>query len=109
LTFNSLNFIPEFIEDDNEPQCVGLDPEAFFPQEVEKDGRVISASYYDEAGAKKLCGQCFYKSDCLAYALKNNEKGIWGGTTENERIGLRRNGRAIKLKNSLGLTISEIK
>jgi hypothetical protein len=109
LTFINLNFIPEFIEEDNEPRCVGVDPEAFFPQEVEKDGRVISASYYDEVGAKNLCGQCSYKLDCLSYALKNNEKGIWGGTTENERIGLRRNNRAIKLKRSLVLTIAEIK
>lgn len=105
MTFSGLNFIPEFIEDENEPQCVGLDPEAFFPQEVEINGKVVSSSYYNEVGAKNLCGQCFYKSDCLAYALKNNEKGIWGGTTENERIELRRKGRALKLKRSLGLTV----
>ena len=99
MTFSGPSFIPEFIEDKNDPQCVGLDPEAFFPQEVEIDGKVVSSSYYDEAGAKKLCGQCFYKNDCLSYALRNNEKGIWGGTTENERIVLKRRNKNLKIKN----------
>lgn len=105
MTFSGLKFIPDFLEDNKEPQCVDIDPEAFFPQEVEVEGKVVSSSYYDEAGAKKLCGQCFYQTNCLAYALKNNEKGIWGGTTENERIGLKRKGRGLRVRRSLGLSI----
>lgn len=35
--------------------------------------------------AKNICRGCKVLSNCLAYAIKHDEKGIWGGTTENER------------------------
>jgi WhiB family transcriptional regulator, redox-sensing transcriptional regulator len=35
--------------------------------------------------AKKVCAGCFVRAQCLDYALRNHELGIWGGTTTNER------------------------
>lgn len=36
--------------------------------------------------AKAICATCPVKADCLETALKNNEEyGIFGGTTPNER------------------------
>jgi WhiB family redox-sensing transcriptional regulator len=60
--------------------CAQTDPEAFFP---EKGGSTREA--------KKICQQCEVKSECLEYALSNDERfGIWGGLSERERRRLRR-------------------
>ena len=79
------NLVPEDYPDffaQGEPICSQVDPEAFFPQE--KNGNRLS-SYYDERGAKGLCSTCPYKIACLVYALKYDESGIWGGTTDGQR------------------------
>jgi WhiB family redox-sensing transcriptional regulator len=60
--------------------CSQTDPEAFFP---EKGGSTRDA--------KRICGQCNVQSECLEYALKNDERfGIWGGLSERERRRLRK-------------------
>jgi WhiB family redox-sensing transcriptional regulator len=35
--------------------------------------------------AKKICGACFVRAQCLDEALRYDEHGVWGGTTEKER------------------------
>lgn len=60
--------------------CIGVDPDIFFPER--------GASTKE---AKSICGACDVRADCLEYALENSEKfGIWGGTSERERRRLRR-------------------
>jgi len=60
--------------------CAQTDPEAFFP---EKGGSTRDA--------KKVCGACSVRSQCLEYALANDERfGIWGGLSERERRRLRK-------------------
>lgn len=60
--------------------CAQTDPEAFFP---EKGGSTREA--------KKVCGSCEVRSECLDYALENDERfGIWGGLSERERRKLKR-------------------
>lgn len=60
--------------------CAQTDPEAFFP---EKGGSTREA--------KKICSSCEVRSDCLEYALENDERfGIWGGLSERERRKLRK-------------------
>lgn len=59
--------------------CVGVDPELFFP------GRGESSKE-----AKAVCQDCPVKVDCLEYALANAEKfGVWGGASERERRRMR--------------------
>ena len=59
--------------------CAQIDPEAFFP---DKGGSVRAA--------KRICSQCPVQTECLSFALTNNERfGIWGGVTESERRPLR--------------------
>jgi WhiB family redox-sensing transcriptional regulator len=59
--------------------CAQTDPEAFFP---EKGGSTRDA--------KKICSSCEVKTECLEYALANDERfGIWGGLSERERRKLR--------------------
>ena len=60
--------------------CAQTDPESFFP---EKGGSTRDA--------KKICTSCEVRSECLDYALANDERfGIWGGLSERERRKLRR-------------------
>lgn len=74
------------VEDDNplfwqaDSLCAQTDPEAFFP---EKGGSTRDA--------KKICTSCEVRSQCLEYALHNDERfGIWGGLSERERRKLRK-------------------
>ena len=60
--------------------CSQTDPEAFFP---EKGGSTRDA--------KRVCTSCDVRSQCLEYALGNDERfGIWGGLSERERRKLKR-------------------
>ena len=60
--------------------CAQTDPEAFFP---EKGGSTREA--------KRVCRSCEVRSECLEYALENDERfGIWGGMSERERRRLKR-------------------
>lgn len=60
--------------------CRGVDPGLFFPERGEPT-----------AEAKAVCAGCVVRADCLDYALVNGEKhGVWGGKSERERRGLRR-------------------
>ncbi len=60
--------------------CAQTDPEAFFP---EKGGSTREA--------KKVCISCDVRSECLEYALENDERfGIWGGLSERERRRLKK-------------------
>jgi WhiB family transcriptional regulator, redox-sensing transcriptional regulator len=60
--------------------CAQTDPEAFFP---EKGGSTREA--------KRVCLSCEVRSECLEYALLNDERfGIWGGLSERERRKLKK-------------------
>ena len=83
---NVLPLFPDEVEDEGllswqeRALCAQTDPEAFFP---EKGGSTREA--------KKVCGQCDVRADCLGYALANDERfGIWGGLSERERRKLKR-------------------
>lgn len=39
--------------------------------------------------ARAICKTCEVKQQCLAYALENNEVGVWAGTTTNQRRKIR--------------------
>ena len=60
--------------------CHGLDPELFFPVGAAEPG----------PEAQEACGSCPVRSDCLEFALRTGQAGVWGGLTEGERRGARR-------------------
>ena len=65
--------------------CAQTDPEAFFP---EKGG--------SSRDAKRICARCEVKAECLDYALTRDIRyGIWGGLSERERRGAKRNRRSV--------------
>jgi WhiB family redox-sensing transcriptional regulator len=81
--------IPQFIGD-NTPACSDVDPELFFPQELEVGPNKVVSKYSNLSEAKRVCAGCPLAMQCLEYALKNAEIGIWGGTTESQRESLRK-------------------
>jgi WhiB family redox-sensing transcriptional regulator len=67
-------------------KCLGSDPELFFP------AGVTGAPLEQAQAAKRVCQSCPVRSPCLDFALETNQDtGVWGGTTEDERRVMRRN------------------
>ena len=64
--------------------CRDTDPDLFFPV-----GTTGSAVTEIEA-AKALCRTCPVREQCLEFALRaNQEAGVWGGASEEERRKMR--------------------
>ncbi len=65
--------------------CRDTDPDLFFP--IGTTGLAITQ--IDEA--KAVCMSCPAQIECLEFALRaNQDTGVWGGTSEEERRDLRR-------------------
>lgn len=65
--------------------CKDTDPELFFP--VGTTGQAL----LQIDRAKQVCGECPVKIECLDFAIDTNQdSGIWGGTSEDERRDIRR-------------------
>ncbi|MDH3500312.1 MAG: WhiB family transcriptional regulator [Acidimicrobiia bacterium] len=74
--------------------CNDFDPNLFFPA----GDTGVAASQIVEA--KRICGECPVKTDCLAYAVEANQvNGVWGGTTEQERRLVRRRWMSARRRN----------
>jgi WhiB family redox-sensing transcriptional regulator len=59
-----------------------MQSDVFYPGPCETP----SARNDRERAAKRVCASCAVRVECLAYALRSNEQlGVWGGMTENER------------------------
>jgi WhiB family transcriptional regulator, redox-sensing transcriptional regulator len=55
------------------------------PAQRESDDRQL----FREAQAKRVCAKCPVCAECLAYAVRIDERlGIWGGLTATERRGV---------------------
>ncbi len=84
----------------NNPFMAAPDDSRWEGQEAWKDlglcNQVGQDGFYLEKGesprdAKKVCGYCEVKPECLQYALDNGERfGVWGGMTERERRKLKK-------------------
>ena len=72
-----------------DPACKESNEEVFFLKDRDEveEGETIRQSDYDIA--KKVCSTCPCIKDCLAWGLKYEEYGIWGGTTPRQRIELK--------------------
>jgi len=61
--------------------CQAADPEMFFP--VGAHGPAGD----EIARAKAVCAACLVRRQCLQFALATGQMhGVWGGTTEDERL-----------------------
>ena len=69
--------------DNGTPNCATVDPELFFPEKGGGQGREFKM-------VRAVCRRCDLIDQCLDWAIKHNEYGIWGGTSERERRVIRR-------------------
>ena len=75
--------------------CRDTDPELFFP--VGTTGIAVDQI----ASAKAVCNQCLARVECLEFALETNQdSGVWGGASEEERRALRRLARQRRAANT---------
>ena len=66
-------------------ECRDTDPDLFFP--VGTTGPALEQI----ANAKAVCRTCDVQGLCLEYAVSTNQdSGVWGGTSEEERRQMRR-------------------
>jgi WhiB family transcriptional regulator, redox-sensing transcriptional regulator len=69
--------------------CNGMDTLIFFP--IGETGPALPQVNL----ARKICGSCPVKDECLEFAIATIQNdGIWGGTTEDERRLIKRARRA---------------
>ena len=69
----------------DQAMCRDTDPELFFP--IGTTGQAL----LQIAKAKSVCCQCPVTVECLEFALETNQDtGIWGGASEEERRQIRR-------------------
>lgn len=67
--------------------CRDTDPQLFFP--VGTTGLALA----QVEQAKAVCTECTVQTSCLDYAMTTNQdSGIWGGLSEEERRTIRRRG-----------------
>ncbi len=75
--------------------CRDTDPDLFFP--VGTTGPAIEQI----DNAKAVCATCEVKQPCLEFALTTNQdSGVWGGTSEEERRKIRRQWMAAKRRSA---------
>jgi WhiB family redox-sensing transcriptional regulator len=67
-------------------ECVGQDPDLFFPDNAA-----------DQSIAVSICRQCPVIAPCLDHGLRHEQFGIWGGTGQRARARMRRE-RGIRLE-----------
>lgn len=68
-----------------EPRCAEIGTDLFFPEKNEDTVELRLA--------KSICNSCTHKTECLEWAIANEEIGIWGGTTTIGRKIIRRTRR----------------
>jgi len=79
-----INNAPSF---DGTQPCQKLELAIFFPEDRVEEARA-------KTELKPICKTCQFHTACLEWAIENRERGIWAGTTEEERrLILRRRNR----------------
>lgn len=81
--------------------CAGMDQNIFFPSAVDKaDALRLNRLAMAVCNGDEDHDACPVQQECLAYAIRNNEKhGVWGGRTEHQR---RRD--RVRIRRQLGLS-----
>ena len=71
----------------NHANCMGLDPDWFFPER--------HATAADTAQAKAVCAGCSVRQECADYAMTPPviTNGVWGGMSSKERLRILRQRR----------------
>ena len=90
LRFSPIPSLPGDWQD--KAACKGIDIDTFFPYDETSTGThaVKNSQSVARETAMSYCNRCEVREECLQVALKNFERGIWGGTDTRERSAIRR-------------------
>jgi WhiB family redox-sensing transcriptional regulator len=105
--------LPKYAEVDWEKaECKGIETDTFYWVE---ESRNKSAYAYIDA-VRSVCARCPIWSQCLEYALENEQYGVWGGMTSLERKSFlepnkypAQQQRAITSFNENGISIEQVR
>lgn len=75
------------------PLCAEVGGDYWFPESSDTGANAV----HNIAYAKKICFTCRHNTECAEWGIQNERFGIWGGLTEHQRKGIRRQ-RNIVLK-----------
>lgn len=74
--------------------CRGKDLAIFYPydnyEEIVGDKELMRIARERIALAKSICNDCHVKDPCFAYGVYHEAYGVWGGSSERERVVFRR-------------------
>jgi hypothetical protein len=74
--------------------CRGKPTSWWFPPKDEAMSREERVAVMaNQRAAVRICEECPVQMKCLEFAIKWNERGIWGGVGEKQRIRLRSSNR----------------
>ena len=89
MTIQVLPFINAATDWRSVARCRDTDPSLFFP------AGTTGIALDQIAAAKGVCLQCAAQPECLEFALDSNQdSGVWGGLSEEERRQIRRDRKA---------------
>lgn len=70
--------------------CRGYPIDWWYPTFECYAGKSAREAREDAAVAMRICAElCPVKAECLVHALRHREYGVWGGTTDRQRIAIR--------------------
>jgi hypothetical protein len=72
----------EAIDEVGQVSCSNF-PDIYFPDQTEGKNAELAL-------AKRMCGECPIRNLCVAFAMKHDVQGIWGGVTQAERNQIKR-------------------
>lgn len=72
------------------PTCAEIGQVSYFLDEMEGHERENSSYDYHHYNAVLLCKTCPHLAECLSWGTYHEAYGIWGGTTPNQRMDIRR-------------------
>jgi WhiB family transcriptional regulator, redox-sensing transcriptional regulator len=82
--------VPFFARTPERLPCTTVDPDVFWPVATGGGADATAELKAKTAEAVRICRRCPARAECLAWAVKHERDGIWGGTTEGERAAMRR-------------------
>lgn len=73
-------------------ECAGTYPDVFFRVEEERN----KEAYTYINAVRSICARCQIWEQCLTYAFRNEQYGVWGGLTAVERYAYRKDKYAMQ-------------
>lgn len=105
--------MPQYGEVDwTKAECQDSYTDMFYSVEEERS----ADAYWHINAVRSLCGKCVLQKECLTYAFKHEQYGVWGGLTSQERKSFsepekypQQRQRALKDLIPLGITLDQLK